>query len=202
MNFMKIDVPFYEQTNPLNCGTTALRMVLNYFGGDFDLDVIEHEAEIKKGKGIFTIQLGVAAMELGFGVELCSIEEGFNDGNMEKDFYKKFADPDFPKMFKGWNDRAKKLGMKFSRKSLELDELIAGISEGSVPIVLIDWNVVEGKDGYQGHFVPLVGYDEENVFVHNPSNGDGAFVKISKELFDKARKTSGTDEDILIVKKL
>ena len=202
MVFMKLDVPFYRQTGIVNCGTTVLRMVLNYLGGNFDLDIIELKARIKDGKGIFTTQLSVAARELGYGAELHSIDETFNEDNMKEDFYKKFADSEFSKGITGWNNRAKKLGVNFSDKSFKIDEIISRLSKWSVPIVLIDWNIIKGKAGYKGHFVPLVGFDKENVFIHNSGDDNGAFVKIPKKLFDEARNANGTDEDILIITKL
>ena len=46
---MKIRVPFYKQTNPLNCGPSALKMVLAYFGKNIDIKILEEKTGIKEG---------------------------------------------------------------------------------------------------------------------------------------------------------
>jgi len=38
---MKLEVPFFKQTTPLNCGPVAVRMVLSYFGKNVSLEEIE-----------------------------------------------------------------------------------------------------------------------------------------------------------------
>jgi len=89
----------------------------------------------------------------------------------------------------------------FEEKTIKIDELLSYVTENSIPIVLLDWNVLfQRYGGYNGHFVPVVGYDEENVYVHHHGMRDTeAFMKLKKELFDKARISEGTDEDVLIV---
>ena len=67
---------------------------------------------------------------------------------------------------------------------------------------ILDWNTVLGETekGYQGHFVPVVGYDIENVYVHNHGfKNPTAFLAIPREVFENARKVRGTDEDIAII---
>lgn len=72
-----------------------------------------------------------------------------------------------------------------------------------MPIVLLDWNKITKKaNTYHGHFVPVVGYDEKFIYVHNHGlNNPQSFLQIEKKLFDEARKAQGTDEDILIIYK-
>lgn len=76
------------------------------------------------------------------------------------------------------------------------------ISDKCVPIILLDWNVItNGKYGsYNGHFVPIVGFDKEFIYVHQQS-GDTAkpYFKIKNEIFEKARKSNGTDEEIIFI---
>jgi len=48
--------------------------------------------------------------------------------------------------------------------------------------------------------VPLVGYDNENVLIHNHGLRDTQeFMKIDRKLFDEARKAKGTDEDVVVI---
>ena len=52
----------------------------------------------------------------------------------------------------------------------------------------------------QGHFVPIVGYDEKNIYVHNQGlTNPTENLSIPRELFEQARKAKGTDEDIIFI---
>lgn len=199
---MKLNVPFYKQTTALNCGPTALKMVLAYFGEDLDINLLEKRIGIKKGKGIYTIQIATAAASLGFKTDFYSKCLLLNEENLKLDFYKKYAENIDLEESKKWIEDAKKAGVNLEEKTLTLEELLSKVSKASVPIVLLDWNVVKGKEekGYQGHFVPIVGYDKTNVYLHNHGlNETQKFMSVTKEIFEKARKAKGTDEDVLIV---
>ena len=85
---------------------------------------------------------------------------------------------------------------------MTLEELLKNVSIDSIPIILLDWNVVKGtkEKGYQGHFVPIVGYDDDNVYVHDHGlNNPRSFLQIKREIFEEARKAEGTDEDIIVI---
>lgn len=198
---MKLDVPFYKQTTKLNCGPVALKMVLDYFGEDLGLENLEKEIESREGQGVATIQLATAASKLGFKTEFFSKNLFFDDSNFELDFYKKYADT-----YRGESEKivnkAKDAGVELDEKVIELNDLLSKLGENSLIIALIDWSVVINKKdgGYQGHIVPIVGFDDRNVYVHNHGTHDPRpFYEISREVFDEARKAKGTDEDFLVV---
>jgi uncharacterized protein YvpB len=200
---MKIRVPFYKQTNPLNCGPSALKMVLAYFGKNIDIKILEEKTGIKEGKGISTIQIAIASSSLDFKTELYSKHLSFNPENLKLDFYKKYTDSDIQNSEKLIKD-AKYVGVKLYEKTLSIKEILKFLTKNTVPIILLDWNLVTNreKEGYQGHFVPIAGYDEKNVYVHNPGSKDtGKFFMINKRIFDRARKANGTDEDLLVIYK-
>jgi len=195
---MKLDVPFFRQTSPLNCGPTVLKMVLAYFGKDFPIEVLERETGISEGKGISTILIASAAARLGYGVDFYSMQVTFNKENLKHEFYQKYADINLMKQSEKLIKEAKTAGVKIEEKTVELGELLSMLANDSLLIVLVDWNVVLGNGkGYQGHFVPVVGFDDENVYVHN--SGGEEFVKIKRKVFDEARKAKGTDEDVVVI---
>lgn len=198
---MKLNIPFYKQTTKLNCGPTALRMILSYFGEDTDIKLLEEKTGIKKGKGIFTIQIASAAAILGYKTNFYSKHILFNEEYLKLDYYKKYSDMNLD-LSKKLVEEAKKAGVNVQEKTLSLEEILEFVSKNSVPIVLLDWNIVMDKreKGYQGHFVPVVGYDKKDVYVHNHGfNNPQEFMPISREVFNKARKAKGTDEDIVII---
>lgn len=199
---MKLNVPFYKQETENDCGPTALQMVLEYLG------VIKHSKKeiieaVDSDKSGVTWSLGLAkaAAQFGFKVEFYTICLGLNPKNYELDFYKKQADESSSakqKLFK-LKLEADKLDVKMEERSLSLKERLSKISENCIPVILLNWKIINNGEGYQGHFVPIVGFDEENVYVHNSADDSGKFFLIEKELFDKARKSKGTDEDIIFI---
>ena len=197
---MRLEVPFYKQTTKLNCGPAVLRMVVAYFDQDLGLEVLEQRTGIKEGKGISTIQIATAATLLGYKTDFFSKHIYFNEENLKLEFYQKYSDA--IQQSKQVVEEARKAGVRLEERGMSLEELLKNVSNDSIPIVLLDWNVVKGtrEKGYQGHFVPVVGYDSENVYVHNHGlTNPTPFLPIKREIFEEARKAQGTDEDIIII---
>jgi len=196
---MKLNVPFYKQTTPLNCGSTALRMVLSYLGKDYGSRVLEEKTETKRGEGISTIKLATAAASLGYHTDFYSKHILFNEENLKQEFYQKYGDMDLEQS-KIWVQNAKTKGVNIQEKTLSLEELLKFVTKDSVPIILLDWNIIKEKESYQGHFVPIVGYDKQNVYIHNHGIDDTQkFMPIPRTIFNKARVANGTDEDIVVI---
>lgn len=198
---MKLDVPFYKQTTGLNCGPVALKMVLGYLGEDFSIEELEEKTGIKEGKATSTLNLAKAAVDLGFKIKLISISVLPVQENLTSEFHKKFLEDSYIEKVNKLFTYLKEKNVEMVEKSIDLKELLSYVSEDSIPVVLLDWNVIFPRyNGYNGHFVPVVGYDDENVIIHNHGLKDTKeFMEIKKELFDKARKSKGTDEDVLII---
>ena len=197
---MKLQVPFYRQTNSQNCGPIVLKMVLAYFDNDQGLEILEKKTGMKKGKGLSTIQLAIATARLGYKTDFYSTRLEFNEENLELDYYQNHPDGELISQSKELVEEAGRLRVNLREESLSLGEILRKVTKDSIPIVLVDWGIFLGKDNYQGHFVPVVGYDKENVYIHNSGlESLEGFTKIRKEIFDKMRMARGTDEDIMVV---
>ena len=195
---IRLEVPFYKQTTKTNCGPVVLRMVISYLDKDIDLEILEKRTRIKEGKAVLTIQIAIASALSGFPTEFFSKKISFNKENLKLEFYQKYLDNkvDHEKLI----EEAKNVGVKIEERRMPIEELLRNVTNKTIPIILLDWNVIKGESGYQGHFVPIVGYDNESVYVHNNGlNNPTPFLKIKRELFEQARKSEGTDEDIIIV---
>lgn len=199
---MLLKVPFFKQTTELNCGSAVLKMTLDYFGINQPLHVLEDSIGIKEGKGTNSIQIAKAAASFGLRTDFYSKHVGFNEDNLEHDFYKIYGTVKSQEESKRELEEAIKVGVNVQERTLSLDDLIGFVRGESIPIVLLDWNFIESKEGrgYQGHFVTVVGYDDDNIYVHNPSfTGSKEYMPIRRNLFNEARMASGTDEDVVIV---
>lgn len=198
---MRLEIPFYKQTSPLNCGPMALKMVLAYLGKEEGIESLEVRTGLKEGKGISTIQLAFAVASSGYRADFYSKHILFNEKNLKHKFYQKYSDIDLEQS-KKWLGKARTAGVNIQEKTLSLKELLRLVTKDSVPIILLDWNIIKERkeQGYQGHFVPIVGYDEQNVYIHNHGLSDTReFMSIPRKILDEARKAEGTDEDILVV---
>ncbi len=188
-------VPFYLQKNKMTCGITAIKMVLEYYGKKYSEEELEETiklSEEQKNKvGIATLQLALITTKLGFKTKLYTKNDELPFKKIEKDYEKKILEA-----YKTLKE--KKVIIK---KTLTLKEILEYLKKDIIPIVLIDWNTIIQKKGYQGHFVTITGYDEENIIIHNQDSKEGKNIKIKKTLFEKARKHKETDEDILIISK-
>ena len=174
-------------------------MAITFLDKDPGIEILEKETNIDEGKGTNTIQLAVASASLGYKTSLFTLNLSYTEDHKDFDFNKRYnsmTSEKFDRLFQ----KAKELGVCMEEKSLSQEELLSFVTENSLPIILLDFNVIKGKEGYHGHFVPIVGHDEENVYIHNHGRKDTQeFMPIKRDLFEKARKAKGTDEDILVV---
>jgi uncharacterized protein YvpB len=210
---MKLEVPFYAQTTPFDCGPTVLRMVVEFLAGKpLDYTKISQLVELEKKGVTFTIGLAKAAAELGFKTEFYTKSLVQNPDVWNLEFAKQHTNgfEESNKKIKRLITEAKKFGAVVAEKTFELPELLAKTTPSSIPIVLLDWSKITGKGQYAGHFVPLVGFDEQNVYVHTEYNvgtkenriiKSRPFFAIPHQTFDSARKSFGTDEDLIVINK-
>lgn len=93
-------------------------------------------------------------------------------------------------------------------------DILSHLSGNGVCIVLVNANLMtsfhhqfstslccnKGEQSFQGHYILLVGFDSDRqmVFCHNPTLSHGP-TEISIDSFEKARKSYGTDQDIIYI---
>lgn len=202
---MKIEVPFYKQEAKYDCGSTALRMVLDYLDNkSYSKEQLQNLVDSDKSGVTWTIGLAKAAAFLGFRTEFYSSCLGFNPQNYDLEFYQKAADEakNTKQKLERLNREALQLGVQMVEKTFSLEEILDKVNSSCVPIILLDWSKIKGTDKFVGHVVPIVGYDEQNVYVHNQGQlNPGAYIPIKRDVFEKARKSNGTDEDIIFIHK-
>ncbi|MBC5793283.1 MAG: peptidase C39 family protein [Nanohaloarchaea archaeon] len=193
---MRLDVPFHRQESDYDCGPAALKMALDFFGDSKSMSEIKDLLEYSEGDAVFTVQLATAAEEIGHEVEFYTAEPD-NDHD-DKEFHREHAvDKENGELYR----EAEDAGTELKFESISLEEIKKRLREGELPIVLVDWNILKDREGYQGHFLPFVGFESGKVLVHNPDAEDGSYMEIEEEMFEEARKADGTDQDIALIKK-
>ncbi|MBI2148118.1 peptidase C39 family protein [Candidatus Woesearchaeota archaeon] len=198
---MKLEVPFYIQ-GINECGPAALQMALEFLGEKHEKEEIKKLIESESTGATWTIGLAKASAQLGFKTEFYSKSLGFNPENFDLEYYQRETDgaENVEIKIKKLQAECIKYKVEMEEREIPLDEIISKINENCTAIVLIDWGKIKNVDRYIGHFLPIVGFDEENIYLHQPGPKDPeANFKINKFLFDTARKSKGTDEDIIFI---
>ena len=200
---MLLNIPFYSNAFK-DCGPVSLQMVLEFFDEKYDLERIRQLVDPETGGGTWTIGIAKAAAQLGFKVEFYTKHLGINPKSYKLDFYKKETSgiKESKERLQRITKECLKLGVKLNETRLSLDEILSKINNDCVPIILIDWNMFIDNKGYQGHILPITGYDNKYIYVHQPGPmNPRTNFPIEKGLFNKARKAKGTDEDVVFIHK-
>ena len=201
---MKIEVPFYKQESKFDCGPTALKMALDFLGSKHSKEEIFDLVDSDRSGVTWTIGIAKTSAQLGFTTELYTTSLGFNPENYRLEFYQKHADApsSTSEKLERLKAEAVRFKVKMEEKSIGLKEILSKISKDCIPIVLLDWSKILGTEKFIGHFVPIVGYDESHVYIHNQGLKDPApYLPIERGLFEEARKAHGTDEDIVFIRR-
>ncbi|MFP4645638.1 MAG: peptidase C39 family protein [Candidatus Woesearchaeota archaeon] len=195
---MKLDVPYHASKKDTDCGPLALKMVLEFFGEQHEFAELSHlERQLDTGL-VWSAGIARAAIKLGFTSTF--ITKTVQESIPDNEYYDTYALDDARAILQQLTFEIKKAGVEIRQLDLSLAELLGSVSEDSIPIVLVNWNVIRGKKGFSGHFLPITGYDEQQVYVHNPGLDMAAsHLPIDKVLFLKAWETKGTDKDVVII---
>ena len=196
---MKISVPFYKSKKDIDCGPSALRMALAYFGERYTLKKIsQEERQINTGL-VWSVGIARASKILGFPTKFISTTN-FSHEESDIDYYKKYSNNKAKIILRELSEEIKKIGVDVQEKNMTLEELLSYVSKNSIPIVLVNWYIIAGKDGFSGHFVPVTGYDEENVYIHNPGIASAMpYLPMKRDVFLRAWESKGTDKDAVVI---
>lgn len=196
---MKLPVPFIQAKTDLDCGPLALQMVLAYFGKNYSIhEIAKAQKQLDTGL-VWSAGIARAAKVLGFHVRFIS-STNFDHQVDQIDYYKHYSHDKGMLTVKELHDELKQLQIPNEERNMSLKELLDMVTENSIPIVLVNWYVLARKEGFSGHFLPITGYDEEFVYVHNPGMASPqAHLPIKRERFKEAWESKGTDKDTVIV---
>jgi len=176
-------------------------MALDFFNLSQSFEKIAAEEKRLPSGMVWTAGIARAAHVFGLSVKFFSTN--FTQPSSDLDFYKKYAtDQSMLVLAELMRDLAI-WNIPLVQRELALDELLSHIATDELPIVLLNWNRVHQKPGFQGHFVPVVGFDKDTVLVHHPGLATPTpFMQIPRAVFDQARRDSGTDMDTVLLKKI
>lgn len=213
-----------------DCGVSCVRMLIPSESERAqmlsDLPLISEEEGF--GQSTWTIDLCFLLKRLGFrDFNYTTITLGVDPGYNNEGFYARILNKDEVRV----NDRFAKAegsNLKVEKRSVNSSEIVDHLISRGPAIILVNSNVLtcEANHGsifgcfgcsrrsdsnwwnlsknavYQGHYILLVGYDcdKETIIYRNPTYEE-RICEITIANLDLARKSYGTDEDIIFIKK-
>ena len=213
---VRVEVPHVRQRHSWDCGLACLQMVLRHFSIPED-DFKDVCKNLNFGDSVWTIDLAYMLHHYKIRQLFCTVTVGVDKGYSAQSFYKDRFSADELRVNNLFSD-VKTCGVAMEKRSVELDDIILHLKRRQLLIVLIDWNHLNCKwcpssrcfaavsclgkciTAYQGHFILVCGYNSKDklIYYKNPSFGV-SLCCCSMKTFDIARKSYGTDEDLVFV---
>ncbi|CAH1800809.1 unnamed protein product [Owenia fusiformis] len=216
-NQLLIEVPHVAQEQSWDCGLACMQMVCRFLGKD-DSKITEDCKKLNIPTSIWTIDLALLAQYYGIQHKFTTVTLGVDKSYATESFYQSKLDTDEKRvnaLFTGAEDK----GLIIEKRSVETDDILKHIASGNILIILVDWchlycnwcdrqcvsmcgNIGKCFKSYHGHYIVVCGYnkDQRTVQYKNPSYNE-ELCCCSLSAFDTARKSFGTDEDILFIYK-
>ncbi|XP_058458083.1 protein GUCD1 [Malaya genurostris] len=207
----------FRQRYDWDCGLSCILMLLGrnerrLFLNDFK-DICQKNGF---GESTWTIDLCYLLKDFGIEHKYLTITFGANPSHLGKEYYKCFNDDEKRVNEKFHN--ANNHGIFVETKSVSCDDLIQHLGSYGNIILLTSASLLYCdlckvnklsmelrsclglKSTYMGHYVILCGYDKriQKFLYRNPALKD-KICFMSFEAMDRARKASGTDEDIILL---
>ncbi|EFJ51379.1 hypothetical protein VOLCADRAFT_57258, partial [Volvox carteri f. nagariensis] len=196
-----------------DCGLACVQMILQASGFPHcDYRILR---QFCSTTSIWTVDLAHLLRRFGLAVSFFTITLGPNPAYADESFYMENMEDDERRVSQLFIDAAH-AGIVVQQRSVSSEELQAWMLSGScLIIVLVDKRKLDpwlaaadmclpalcGMElGYSGHYVLLVGYEaaSQEFVVRDPAAHQSE-LRVSAAALDAARRSFGTDEDILVV---
>ncbi|KAI3748776.1 hypothetical protein L6452_12104 [Arctium lappa] len=207
-----VEVPHIKQSRSWDCGLACVLMVLRTLGlNHYDIQDLE---DLCHTTSIWTVDLAYLLQKLSIRFSYFTVTFGANPDFSVETFYKEQLANDIVRVDMLFQ-RSMEEGIKIERRSIKGEEIILLILSGKyIVIALVDQCILSkpwkedvripqfynGTAAYTGHYVVICGYDAvtDEYEIRDPASSRER-ERISSKCLEEARKSYGTDEDILLV---
>jgi hypothetical protein len=191
------NVPFYSNTpDDTHCYQASLRMVLKYFLPEKDYSWKKLDEFTAKKEGLWTwpTQAHMNLIKMGFDV----IDMDYFDNQRfaregGKYLIEKFGEEVGKKQIErsdlDQEVRLMKEYETFQKHQMKLptfETVKKALDDGYLVICNVNSYALDNETGYSGHFVVVYGYDDGNLYLHDPGLPGKEARKISFDQFLKA----------------
>lgn len=194
-----IKVPYYAQSLDYTCGPASLMMAFKHFLPDLNLNFTLELLLWKESTSIYMTS-GLGGCD-PLGLALASRRRGFLTrvilskdqtpffSSVRKEFKRKVIRI----VHEDFRNKTEALGVPVSYFDFPFEEIVAGINQGRIPIVLISTYRLTGEQS--PHWVVITGFDKKYVYFNDPNveaydfdRARARHVKISIDEFARMRR--------------
>ncbi|CAH9098957.1 unnamed protein product [Cuscuta epithymum] len=208
-----IKVPHINQLHTWDCGLACVAMVLRTLGFvDCNTGQLE---ELCCTRSIWTVDLAYLLQKYSADFYYFTVTLGANPNFSMETYYKDQLPSDLRRVNMLFR-RAREAGIDIECRSISADEMsLLILSRNYIAIALVDqyklshsWledlcvaSICNDRPGYIGHYVVICGYDEDtDTFeIRDPASSQ-KHERVSSRCLEEARKSFGTDEDLLLIR--
>lgn len=214
MSFI-LPIQHYRQTSYWDCGITCLRMIVDFYREDFkQFENISNTYQCNHST--WTIDLLYLLHQMNIPARQHTITIGCSSNYEHHPYYENLIEKDRERVNQLFQTEASYVQMG----TVDWETIKKHLLEHRTPcLVLVDANQLgccackknlfnrlidrflpTFYSSYQGHYIIVIGFvqDEKEEYVRYVDPGErDAFCTITREIFDRARKAFGTDEDII-----
>ncbi|KAL1825148.1 hypothetical protein ACET3Z_011926 [Daucus carota] len=207
-----VDVPHINQLRTWDCGLNCVLMILKTLG--FNNCTIEELDTLCSLTSIWTIDLAFLLQKFAVSFSYFTVTLGVNPEYSTEIYYKEQLPDDLVRVDSLFQ-KAKDAGINIERRSISREQLSLLVLSGRyIAIALVNqfllsqstlknicfsgWN--SGNLSYTGHYVVICGYDaaKDEFEIRDPASSR-KHEKITSKCLEEARKSFGTDEDLLLI---
>jgi len=194
---MKLTVPFYSNTEDnTHCYQAAFRMVLKYFLPEKDFSWEELEKITAKITGLWTWPgAGMLWMQKNnfevMNVDTFDLERFVREGGdyLLDEFGEEMGraqieHSDIEQERRIIKEVIEKI--KIERRVPDMGDIKNLLKEGYLIICNVNSKALNQKEGYSGHVVVLIGFNEQSFFIHDPGLPPINDREVSFKVFEKA----------------
>ncbi|PSS34513.1 hypothetical protein CEY00_Acc01613 [Actinidia chinensis var. chinensis] len=207
-----VEVPLINQQHTWDCGLACVLMVLRTLGIN-NCDIQELE-ELCYTTSIWTVDLAHLLQKFSVRFSYFTVTLGANPNFSVETFYKEQLPNDLMRVDMLF-DKALEAGINIQCRSIGGEEISLLILSGKyIAIALVDqyklsqsWlegacvsGFYSGSSGYTGHYIVICGYDAvtDEFEIRDPASS-WKHEKVTLKRLEEARKSFGTDEDLLLI---
>ncbi|CAN1338954.1 Guanylyl cyclase 1 [Linum perenne] len=207
-----VEVPHINQLHSWDCGLACIVMVLNTVGiCDCSIEALEDMCDTNS---VWTVDLAFLLKRFSVRFSYCTVTIGANPHFSVEKYYKEQLPTDLVRVDMLF-EKASKEGIKIQCRSINEKQIsclilsgkyiiIALVNQYKLRYVISRMFVLEFVINWTchlvGHYIVICGYDSDSdeFEIRDPASSR-KHERISSKCLEEARKSFGTDEDLLLV---
>jgi len=206
----------YQQKHNWDCGLSCVLMVLPYRDRSCILSNLSSFLQQEGfGESTWTIDLCYILYRFNLDFLYTTITMGVDPGYVKENFYDKVLAKDSDRVNQRFSE-ANERGIRIQNRRVTSEEIVSHLSETGPVIVLTNANQLQcrkcspatsiscypscfsSSSSYQGHYVVLVGCQDQQLLYRNPTVRDKV-CQMPRGALEEARTAYGTDEDVIFI---